>query len=72
VNRRRTDEDGLLVGSRGTAGTGEVLAKIRGGTETYRAYSDVPLPKGSTVLVVGCRPHRVVDVIVWSVPFTHS
>jgi hypothetical protein len=62
----------LLIGTRGTAGPGEVLLKIRGGSETYRAYSDVPIPKGVTVLVVGCHAHRVVDVVVWSDPFTVS
>ncbi|SEP06170.1 hypothetical protein [Amycolatopsis saalfeldensis] len=62
----------LLVGTRGGDGPGEVLLRIRGGTETYRAYSEVPLPKGATVLVVEERPHRAVDVVAWTDPFPHS
>jgi len=62
----------LLTGTRGSAGPGEVLLPIRGGTETYRAYSDEPLPKGATVLVVESRAHRAVDVVAWSDPFTDN
>ena len=36
----------------GPAGPGEVLVKIRGGSETYIAWSPTPLPKGATVLVI--------------------
>ena len=42
----------LLVATRGQAGPGEVLLKIRGGTEAYLAWSINPIPKGATVLVV--------------------
>lgn len=62
----------LLTGTRGPAGPGEVLLPIRGGTETYRACSDEPLPQGATVLVVESRTHRVLDVIAWSDPFIDS
>jgi hypothetical protein len=55
----------LLVGTRGLAGPGEVLIKIRGGSEAYLAWSDRPLPKGATVLVVESRGARAVDVIEW-------
>jgi hypothetical protein len=55
----------LLVGTRGTAGPGEVLIKIRGGSEAYLAWSDKPLPKGATVMVVESRGSRAVDVIEW-------
>jgi hypothetical protein len=55
----------LLVGTRGLAGPGEVLIKIRGGSEAYLAWSDKPLPKGATVLVVESRGARAVDVIEW-------
>jgi hypothetical protein len=58
----------LVVGTRGTTGPGEVLVKIRGGSETYLAWSDEPLPKGSTVLVIDSRGARTVDVIAWADP----
>jgi len=55
----------LLVGTRGRGGPGEVLIKIRGGSEAFLAWSDQPLPKGATVLVVESRGSRAVDVIEW-------
>src|ERR1700722_2639439 len=55
----------LTVATRGGGGPGEVLIKIRGGTETYRAWSEAPLPRGATVLVVDSRGTRVVDVVEW-------
>jgi hypothetical protein len=55
----------LIVGTRGAAGPGEVLIKIRGGSEAFLAWSDKPLPKGATVLVVESRGTRTVDVIEW-------
>jgi hypothetical protein len=55
----------LTVGTRGPGGPGEVLINIRGGSETYLAWSDTPLPKGATVLVVETRGARAVDVIEW-------
>jgi len=55
----------LTVGTRGEAGPGEVLIKIRGGSEVFLAWSDKPLPKGATVLVVESRGRRAVDVIEW-------
>jgi membrane protein implicated in regulation of membrane protease activity len=55
----------LLVATRGSAGPGEVLVKIRGGSETYLAWSDKPLEKGATVLVIDARGARTVDVIEW-------
>ena len=39
--------------------------KIRGGTETFLAWSEKPLPKGTTVLVIESRGARAVDVIEW-------
>jgi hypothetical protein len=59
----------LLVGTRGNKGPGEVLIKIRGGSEAFLAFSDEPLPKGSTVLVVESRGARAVDVTPWTDPF---
>ncbi|MDD1059688.1 hypothetical protein NMG29_15975 [Streptomyces cocklensis] len=58
----------LLVGTRGTQGPGEVLVRVRGGTEAFLAWSDDPLPKGATVLVVDSRGTRQVDVIDWADP----
>ena len=55
----------LTVGTRGSGGPGEVNIKIRGGTETFLAWSEKPLPKGTTVLVVESRGTRAVDVIEW-------
>jgi hypothetical protein len=58
----------LLIGTRGPAGPGEVLVRVRGGTETFLAWSDESLPQGATVLVVESRGSRQVDVIAWADP----
>jgi hypothetical protein len=58
----------LLIGTRGSAGPGEVLVRIRGGSETFIAWSAEPLPKGAPVLVVDSRGTRQVDVIEWVDP----
>jgi hypothetical protein len=55
----------LSVATRGGDGPGEVLIKIRGGSEAFLAWSDTPLPKGATVLVIESRGARAVDVIAW-------
>lgn len=55
----------LTVGTRGSVGPGEALVKLRGGTETYLAWSDTPLSKGTTVLIIESRGARTVDVIEW-------
>jgi hypothetical protein len=55
----------LNVGTRGAAGPGEVLIKIRGGSEAFLAWSEKPLPRGATVLVIESRGARAVDVIEW-------
>jgi hypothetical protein len=73
------DGDGALVGSigvltiatRGQAGPGEVLVPIRGGSETFIAWSPEPLARGSTVLVIESRGTRSVDVSEWNDPFGH-
>ncbi|MFF2651142.1 hypothetical protein [Streptomyces sp. NPDC058045] len=59
----------LLLGTQGAAGPGEVLVSIRGGSETFLAWSDEPLPSGATVLVIHSRGIRQVDVIAWQSPF---
>ena len=58
----------LLVATRGKAGPGEVLLKIRGGTEAYLAWSTNPIPQGATVLVIETRGARTVDVSEWADP----
>ena len=55
----------LSVATRGTAGPGEVHIKIRGGSETFLAWSEKPLPRGATVLIIESRGARAVDVIEW-------
>jgi hypothetical protein len=58
----------LLVGTRGTAGPGEIMVRVRGGSETFIAWSDAPLPTGATVLVIESRGCREVGVIEWQDP----
>jgi len=55
----------LTVATRGQGGPGEVLLKISGGSESYLAWSDRPLPRGTTVLVVESRGARAVLVSAW-------
>lgn len=59
----------LLIATRGQAGPGEVLLKIRGGTEAYIAWSVEPIARGRTVLVIESRGHRNVNVSEWTDPF---
>lgn len=56
----------LVLGTRGAKGPGEVLVSVRGGTETYIAWSQEPLAKDSTVLIIDSRGTRAVDVIEWA------
>jgi membrane-bound ClpP family serine protease len=58
----------LVIATRGAQGPGEVLLKIRGGSEAYLAFSAEPIPKGSTVLVINNRGSRSVDVSAWADP----
>ena len=41
---------------------GEIVVRIRGGTETYIAYADTELPVQTEVLVIGQRSARTVEV----------
>jgi hypothetical protein len=59
----------LCVATRGQAGPGEVLLKVRGGTEAYIAWSTEPIARGKTVLVIESRGARTVDVSEWTDPF---
>jgi hypothetical protein len=58
----------LTLGTRGADGPGEVLVRVRGGTETFLAWSDEPLRTGAAVLVVESRGARQVDVVAWADP----
>ena len=58
----------ISIATRGPAGPGEVMVKIRGGSEAYIAWSPEPLPKGATVLVIESRGSRTVDVSQWTDP----
>ena len=58
----------LSVATRGADGPGEVMVKIRGGSEAYIAWSPTPLPRGATVLVIESRGSRTVDVSEWDDP----
>jgi hypothetical protein len=58
----------IIVATRGKDGPGEVLVKIRGGTEAFIAWSPEPLAKGTTVLVIEERGWRTVDVSAWNDP----
>jgi hypothetical protein len=58
----------VVVATRGQAGPGEVMVKIRGGSEAYIAWSTEPLPRGATVLVINDRGTRTVDVSAWQDP----
>ena len=62
----------LTVGTRGDDGPGEVLVKIRGGSEAFLAWSEKPLPRGATVLVIESRGARAVDVVEWEDPLDES
>jgi hypothetical protein len=41
---------------------GEIVVHIRGGTETYMAYSDTDVPEQAEVLVIAKRSARTVEV----------
>jgi hypothetical protein len=58
----------LTIATRGAVGPGEVRIKVRGGSEHYLAWSEAPLPKGATVLVIDYRGPRTVDVMEWADP----
>jgi len=55
----------LIVATRGADGPGEVLLRIRGGTEAYLAWSDEPMPKGASVLVTESLGNRAVGIVPW-------
>jgi hypothetical protein len=55
----------LVVATRGEKGPGEVRVTIRGGSECFLAWSDEPLPRGASVLIIDYRGPRTVDVVEW-------
>jgi membrane protein implicated in regulation of membrane protease activity len=55
----------ITVATRGPEGPGEAHVKVRGGSESFFAYSEEPLARGTTVLVVESRGARAVDVVLW-------
>lgn len=55
----------LSIATRGEHGPGEVLVQIRGGSETFTAYSVEPLPKDQQVYVVEDLGARRVTVVAW-------
>jgi hypothetical protein len=56
----------LTIGTRGRHGPGEVRINIRGGSESFIAWSEGPLPRGATVLITESRGQRAVDVMAWT------
>jgi hypothetical protein len=58
----------ITLATRGQAGPGEVRIRIRGGSENFTAWSQTPLPKGTTVLITDSRGRRTVDVMEWTDP----
>ncbi|MGZ4426550.1 MAG: hypothetical protein ACXVEU_01930 [Nocardioidaceae bacterium] len=56
----------VLVRVRGGDLPGEIVATVHGIRETFIAFADIPLERGSHVLVVATRGPRQVDVVAWS------
>jgi hypothetical protein len=62
----------LTIATRGPDGPGEVRIKVRGGSEHFLAWSEAPLPRGATVLVIDSRGTRTVDVVEWEDPLDEA
>lgn len=58
----------IVTATRGGAGPGEVLLRIRGGTEVFIAQSKEPLPRGQAVIVLATLGPRTVVVSPWADP----
>jgi hypothetical protein len=52
----------ISIATRGEDGPGEVELPVDGGSATFIAYSDEPLERGVSVVVVDVRANRKVDV----------
>lgn len=55
----------VIVRVRGAEGPGEVLVRVRGGTEAFIAFADYVIERDTDVLVVSSRGDRSVDVVPW-------
>lgn len=53
----------VTVAIPGPGRPGEVRVSIRGGSESFIAYAEAPVERGATVIVVGDRGARCVDVV---------
>jgi hypothetical protein len=53
----------VITATRGVDGPGEVLVRVRGGTEAYLAWSEEPLARDTSVIVFNSRGERTVDVM---------
>jgi hypothetical protein len=53
----------VITATRGVDGPGEVLVSVRGGTEAFLAWSEVPLARNTSVIVFNSRGERTVDVM---------
>ena len=62
----------IVIATRGKAGPGEVWVRVRGGSEKFLAWSDTPLPRGTTVLITESRGPRTVDVVEWDDPLDEA
>lgn len=58
----------IVVATAGERGPGEVVLRIRGGTETYIAHSSDPLAVGTSVIVLTTLGPRTVVVFPWADP----
>jgi hypothetical protein len=58
----------IIVRVRGSEGPGEVLVRVRGGSEAFIAYADTEIERDTDVLVVSSRGERAVDVVPWPWP----
>lgn len=55
----------VIVRIRGAEGPGEVLIRVRGGSEAFIAFAESAIERDADVLVVSSRGERAVDVVPW-------
>jgi hypothetical protein len=55
----------ITVATRGSDGPGEVMIKTGGGSEPYIAWSETPLARGATVLILDDMGARTLRVTGW-------
>lgn len=56
----------VIVRVRGGDQPGEIATTVRGIRETFIAYAEAPLERGTHALVIATRGPRQVDVIAWT------